>query len=200
MNAVPYQPERPEADLAAAKARIRELEEKLCEAEQELDEATDLIAEQQVNIECLRTQLEAADLKIDEAATTRRKQEQRIADLEDELADEMCPVPVLQKERRSGADDLQFKPYPPSTLKATQTDLAALEALVTKLGWEELMYRLGVLISRQAQETQGPHKGALEAAANLVGLWGPSFHFCDEEVCRALMEQEHLRMSRRQTS
>jgi hypothetical protein len=199
MNAVPNQPERPEADLAAAQERIRQLVEKLCEAEQELEAATDIISEQQVNFECQRTQLEAADLKIDEAAATRRKLEDRIADLEDELADEPCPV-IAKTEGSDSSAALQFKPYPPDRLKATPTDLATLEALVKKLGWEELMYRLGVIITRQAQEATGPHKGALEAAASLVSLWGPSFHFCDEEVCRALMEQEYLRMSRRQTS
>ena len=55
---------------------------------------------------------------------------------------------------------LKFKPVPPVILKATDADLATLEALVSKLGWEEMMYRLGVIISRQAQETTGPHKGA----------------------------------------
>jgi chromosome segregation ATPase len=199
MNTVPNQPESPEGDLAAAQARIQELEEKLFEAEQELEAATDLIADLQVNFECQRSQLEAADLKIDEAAATRRKLEDRIADLEDELADELCPIPVKKAEGTKSATRLQFKPYPPDRLKATQTDLATLEALVEKLGWEELMYRLGVIISRQAQEATGPHKGALEAAANLVGLWGPSFYWCDEEVCRKLEEQERLRMSRRQT-
>jgi len=95
---------------------------------------------------------------------------------------------------------MQFKPYPPMTLKATDADVATLEALVGKLGWEELMYRLGVIIARQTQEATGPNKGALEAAASLVGLWGPSFYWCDEEVCRKLEEQERLRMSKRQTS
>jgi TolA-binding protein len=198
MNAVPNQPERSEAGLAAAQARIRELEEKLCEAEQELDEATDIIKEQQVQIECQRTQLEEAGFTIDELTVTRRKLEERVADLEDELADEPCPVNAKEEGSKSAAA-LQFKPYPPAILKATPTDLAELEALVDKLGWEELMYRLGVIITRQAEETSGPHKGAMEAAANLVGLWGPSFHFCDEEVCRKLDEQERLRMSKRHT-
>ena len=95
---------------------------------------------------------------------------------------------------------LQFKPVPPAILNATDADLVALEALVRRLGWEEMMYRLGVIICRQAQETTGPHKGALEAAASLVNLWGPSFYWCSEDVCRALEEQEHLRISRRQKS
>ena len=177
-------------DPLATQDRIRQLEEQLVEAEQELEAATDIINEQQVKIECLRTQLEEADLKIDEAAAARRKLEQRIADLEDEQADEPCPVQVTQEERRPGVAALTFKPVPPVILKATDADLATLEALVSKLGWEEMMYRLGVIISRQAQETTGPHKGALEAAASLVNLWGPSFYWCSEEVCRALEEQE----------
>ena len=187
-------------DPLATQDRIRQLEEQLVEAEQELEAATDIINEQQVKIECLRTQLEAADLKIDEATATRRKLEQRIADLEDEVEDEPCHVPVAQAEGSKSPVAPQFKPYPPDRLKATPTDLAELEALVGKLGWEEMMYRLGVIISRQAQETTGPHKGALEAAASLVNLWGPSFYWCSEEVCRALEEQEHRRTSRSQKS
>jgi hypothetical protein len=88
---------------------------------------------------------------------------------------------------------MQFKPVPPKMLKATQADLAALEDLVGRLGWEELMFHLGVIIARQAEETTGPHKGALEAAASLVNLWGPSFYWCDETVCRELMEMQQLR-------
>lgn len=92
---------------------------------------------------------------------------------------------------------LKFTPFPPSTLRATDADVAILEALVGKLGWEEVLYRLGVLISRQAEEANGPHKGALEAAASLVSLWGPSFHFCDEEVCRELIESQESRTRER---
>jgi uncharacterized coiled-coil protein SlyX len=189
----------PEPDLTTAQDRIRQLEEKLCEAEQELEAATDIIDEQEVEIECLRIQLEAAGLTIDEGAATRRKLEQRIADLEDEVADEPCHISV-PNEGNTSPVDLQFKPVPPSILKATDADLAELEALVGRLGWEELMYRLGVLITCQAQETTGPHKGALEAAASLVNLWGPSFYWCDEDVCRKLDEQERVRISRGQKS
>lgn len=196
MNAKPTERTCPDGDQTDAQGRFRQLEEKLCEAEQELEAATDIINEQQVNIECLRIQLEAADLKIDEAAAVRRKLEQRIADLENAVGDEPCRISVPNEGNTSPAA-LKFKPIPPSTLKATAANLAELEALVGRLGWEELMYRLGVIISRQAQETQGPHKGALEAAASLVGLWGPSFHWCDEEVCRALMEMQQLRRSQR---
>lgn len=90
----PDQPEPPEADLAVAQDRILELEEKLSEAEQELEAATEIISDQQITIECQRIQLEAADLKIDEGEAARRKLKQRIADLEDELVDESCPVIV----------------------------------------------------------------------------------------------------------
>ena len=86
---------------------------------------------------------------------------------------------------------MQFKPFPPTTLRASDDDIAALEALVRQLGWEEMMYRLGTLIARQAEETTGPHKSALTTASSLVNLWGPSFHWCDEAVCRALMERHH---------
>lgn len=92
---------------------------------------------------------------------------------------------------------LKFTPFPPGTLRATDADVATLEALVGKLGWEETMYHLGVLITRQAEETSGPHKGALEAAASLVSLWGPSFNFCNEEVCRELMESQESWMRER---
>lgn len=93
MNAKPVRPDCSEPDLTTAQARIRQLEEQLCEAEQELDEANSIINDQEIQIECLRIQLEEADLKIDEAAAVRRKLEQRIADLEDEDADP-CPVVV----------------------------------------------------------------------------------------------------------
>ncbi len=98
MTTEPDQPGRPEADLAAAQDRIHQLEDTLCEAEQELKAGSDIIGEQEINIECLRLQLEAADLTIDEAAAIRRKLERRIADLEDALADEPCHVAVPQEE------------------------------------------------------------------------------------------------------
>jgi septal ring factor EnvC (AmiA/AmiB activator) len=100
MNTERDRAECPEADLAAAQARIRLLEDKLCEAEQELRAAGDIIDEQGINIECLRLQLEAAEVVIDEAAETRRKLERRIADLEDAGTDEPCPliVPVPQEQ------------------------------------------------------------------------------------------------------
>lgn len=102
-------PECPGGELAAAQGRIRELEGRLCEAEQELEAATDIINEQEIDIECLRLQLEAADLTIDEAAEARQRLERRIADLEDEDADP-CPVivPVPQ-----GQAPPQQPGYPP---------------------------------------------------------------------------------------
>ncbi len=189
MNTTPDLPATPESDLAAAQERIRELE-------QELEAASDIIDEQEISIECFRVQLEEAGFTIDEGTAARRRLEERIADLEDEP----CPVTPPKQGSSQSPVALKFEPVPPAILKATPTDLAELEALVGKLGWEELMFRLGVLITRQAQETTGPHKGALEAAAGLVNLWGPSFYWCNEEVCRKLVEQERLRMSRRQTS
>lgn len=191
MNAVPNQPEHREGVLADAQDRILELE-------QELEAASAIINERDVQIECLRIQLNEAGLKIDEGEAARRKLEQRIADVEDEQAGEPCPVPVVQENRRPGVAPLSFKPYPPALLKATQTDVATLEALVDKLGWEEIMYHVGMLLAKHAREAQGPNKGALDVAANLVGLWGPSFYWCDEEVCRALEEQENRRISKRQ--
>ncbi len=92
MNVVPTQAEGRNDDLDTAQARIRQLEDELAEAEQELKAADDIICEQEITIECQRVQLEAADLTIDEAAAARRKLERRIADLEDALATEPCPV------------------------------------------------------------------------------------------------------------
>jgi len=97
MTSKPDEPERPEVDLAAAKVRIRQLEDKLCEAEQELKAASEIIDQQDFNIECLRLQLETADLMIDEAAEARRRLERRIADLENAESDDLndpCPVIV----------------------------------------------------------------------------------------------------------
>lgn len=94
MNTSPVQPEPPEPDLDAAQERIRELE-------QELQAASDIIDEQEIAIECLRIQLEAAGLTIDEGTAARRKLEARIADLEDELPDEPCHVPIpMEKNSR----------------------------------------------------------------------------------------------------
>ena len=98
MNEVPTQAGGHSSDLADAQARIRQLEDELAEAEQELKAADDIICEQEITIECQRVQLEAADLSLDEAAEARRKLERRIADLEDALVDESCtfiaPAPV----------------------------------------------------------------------------------------------------------
>jgi uncharacterized coiled-coil protein SlyX len=109
MNAEPDRPVCPEADLAAAQARIRQLEDRLCEAQQELKAASDIIDEQEMNIECLRLQLEAADLMIDEAAEAHRRLERRLADLEDEDAD---PCPVIVPLPRGQAPPQQ-PAYPP---------------------------------------------------------------------------------------
>lgn len=94
MNAVPEEPARSDTDFTTAQERILELE-------QELEAASSIINERDVQIECLRIQLEDACLTIDESAAERRKLEQRIADLEDAFADEPCPVPVPGEKRRS---------------------------------------------------------------------------------------------------
>jgi hypothetical protein len=98
MNTKPDQPGCPEGDLSAAQDRIRLLEERLCEAEQELKAASEIIGEQDFNIECLRLQLEAADLMLDEAVEARRKLERRIADLDDEHADPCAVIVSVPKE------------------------------------------------------------------------------------------------------
>ena len=104
----------PEPDLAAAQARIRHLEDQLCEAEQELEAAWDIIAEQEVCIECLRLQLEAADQMLDEASEARRKLERRIADLEDE-DDDPCPVIVPVPQGQAPSQQLGYPPgYKPN--------------------------------------------------------------------------------------
>ena len=115
MNTEPIRPGRPKADLAAAQDRIRQLEDKLCEAEQELKAASEIIDEQDFNIECLRLQLEAADLAIDEAAEARRRLERRIADLEDAESDELDdPCPVIVPVPKEQAPPQQ-PGYPPAT-------------------------------------------------------------------------------------
>ena len=89
---------KPDDDLAAAHQRIEELEDKCCEAEQELKAASEIIEEQGFNIECLRLQLETADTMLDEGAEARRRLERRIDELEDVLADEPCPVLVPKEQ------------------------------------------------------------------------------------------------------
>ena len=124
MNDVPTQAGGHNGDLAAAQARIHRLEDQLAEAEQELKAASDIIAEQEVTIECQRLQLEAADLSLDEAAEARRKLERRIADLEDALADEPCPVIVPVPKEQAPPQEPGYPPgYKPNPL---------VEAMVTQ--------------------------------------------------------------------
>lgn len=115
MNTEPDQPGRLEDNLVAAQDRIRHLEDQLCEAEQELEAAEDIISEQDINIECLRLQLEAADLTMDEAAVARRKLERRIAELEEAVSGDPCPVivpvPKEQAPRQPGYP-AGYKPNP----------------------------------------------------------------------------------------
>lgn len=115
MNAQQDRPACLEADLAAAQARIRQLEDRLCEAGQELRAASDIIDEQGIEIECLRLQLEAANLVIDEGVEARRRLERRIADLEDEDAAPcpvIVPVPKDQAPPQQPADSPGYKPNP----------------------------------------------------------------------------------------
>lgn len=107
MNAEPVQRSCPEDDLAAAQARIRQLEEQLCETEQELKAASDIIAEQEVTIECQRLQLETTDQMLDEASEACRRLERRIADLEDDPCPVIVPVP-------QGQAPLQQPGFPPA--------------------------------------------------------------------------------------
>jgi uncharacterized coiled-coil protein SlyX len=99
----------PEPDLAAAQARIRQLEEQLCEAEQELKAASDIIAEQEGTIECLRLQLETTDQMLDEASEACRRLERRIADLEDE-DDDPCPVIVPVRQGQAPPNNPVIRP------------------------------------------------------------------------------------------
>lgn len=117
-----------EADLAEAHARIHRLEDQLAEAEQELQAADDIICEQEFTIECQRVQLESADLTIDEAAATRRKLEQRLADLEDVLVDEPCPVVPVPQEQPPP----QEPGYPPGYKRSP-----LVEAMVTQFRHKE---------------------------------------------------------------
>ncbi len=70
-------------------------------------------------------------------------------------------------------------PCPPRTIRADDQDLAALHALVAKLGYEEVIYHLTVRLLEDAGRATGPEKGATEAGANVMSRWGPSFHWCD---------------------
>lgn len=124
MNHEPESPGCLDDDPATAHARIRQLEDELADAEQELKAASDIIAEQEVTIECQRLQLEAADLTVDEAAATRRKLERRIADLEDALATESCPaiVPVPAPKDQPPPQQPGYPPgYKPSPLVESMT-------------------------------------------------------------------------------
>ncbi len=72
----------PEGNLAAAQERIRELEDALCDCEQELIAANEIIEEQDWKIEELKVQLDGADMMLEDAAEARRKLERRLAEAE----------------------------------------------------------------------------------------------------------------------
>lgn len=79
------EPDRPEChkDLAAAQARIHQLEGQLDEAEQELKAASEIIEKQDTRINDLT-------LLMDLEAATRRHLERRLAELEDAKANELA--------------------------------------------------------------------------------------------------------------
>ena len=111
-------------DLDAAQARIRQLEDALTDSAQDLQAADDIIADLEVQVECLRIQLEVADTTIDEATAARRKLERRIADLEDALGDEPCsvivPVPKEQAPPQQPGYPPGYKPNPLVEAMVTQ--------------------------------------------------------------------------------
>jgi hypothetical protein len=122
MKLEPEHPDYPAGDLVAAQARIRQLEDELAEAEQELKAADDIICEQEVTIECQRVQLEFADLTIDEAAATRRRLERQVADLEDALANEPCLAPVPAPKDQAPPQQPGYPPgYKPNPLVEAMT-------------------------------------------------------------------------------
>jgi TolA-binding protein len=116
MNTDPDRPGCPEDSPTAAQARIQQLEDQLCEAEQELKAASDISDEQDFKIECLRLQLETADMMLDEGAEARRKLERRIAELEEAVSDEPCPmiapVPKEQAPPQQPGYPPSYKPNP----------------------------------------------------------------------------------------
>ncbi len=90
MNIEPDQPKLlpgpsacPEDQLTVALGRIRELEGGLCDCEQELTAANEIIEEQDWRIEELKLELEGADMMLEEGAEARRKLERRWAEAEE---------------------------------------------------------------------------------------------------------------------
>src|SRR3954452_2534263 len=83
-------PERtvsPPDQLPVALDRIRELEEALCDSEQELKAAKEIIEEQDWRIEELKLELEGADMMLEDGAEARRKLERHLAEAEDAQAE-----------------------------------------------------------------------------------------------------------------
>lgn len=82
-------PERtlsPPDQLPVALDRIRELEEALCDSEQELKAANEIIEELDWKIEELKLELEGADMMLNEGEEARRKLERRLDEAEDAQA------------------------------------------------------------------------------------------------------------------
>lgn len=84
---LPERPACPEGNLAAAHQRICELEHALCDCEQELTAANEIIEAQDWRIEELKLELEGAGMMLDEGEEARRKLERRLDEAEDAQAE-----------------------------------------------------------------------------------------------------------------
>lgn len=102
----------PPEDLASARQRIRELEDSLVDAEQELAAAASIIEEQDCEIEDLKFRLEGADLVLDLEAETRRTLERRLAEVEKVATSLGGPRPVVETVPNQRAS-LSKRDYPP---------------------------------------------------------------------------------------
>jgi chromosome segregation ATPase len=103
MNVEPDQPTQlhgpsasSEGNLAVAQERIRELEDALCDCEQELTAANEIIDEQDWKIEELKVQLDGADFMLEDAAEARRKLERCLAAAEQGQAAAMDDLNACQ--------------------------------------------------------------------------------------------------------
>lgn len=75
-----------------------------------------------------------------------------------------------------------YEPESPKQLTATPDDLAALEALVGRIGWHEMMYRVGQLLAKSHQQASGHRQSALRGLANYVNFIVPGAYWCDHEL------------------
>jgi hypothetical protein len=72
-----------------------------------------------------------------------------------------------------------YRPDPPVSLKATQEDLGQLAALVDRLGWQEVLFRVGQLLAQHCHQATGDRKGSLRAVCNHINFIVPGAHWCD---------------------